>query len=533
MMETKTNPDICENCGESRNPKTARFEHRRIGLNEPPEPVLCRCRDPTELFESMKRKIALTTEHIKTLDNTTMLLLPSPNPNMVMVDSIAKIPVREVEIRLDAHLAKVLFERMESGLFTNATVKEVREIGCIWWTGRDANTNAKIRKRSNGESVVKISRSRYVIVPGYTLAMSDEYGFEGRIKDPIYDVRMTEISTRLEVMNSTEDGYINVTITARRYRSGDTPSYACEFEVEDEPSNIIVRRIVALSVGMVGCVESMAKIIDIDFLSDIRSKDHVVVDVPTMDGYKGVRMAKADGVKVYVLCYDFGYVVTTTDPVLTVQSCMVTISDDFMPQLTKRPDVVVAEMLIDGSLVYIGTLAVDGRTLSSDELYLGRCPITRANPGFIYRRCWDTTPTPAQLRFEPTPNDGVVLVNKLRTMRLKMPTVDLMCLDGKMCAIDGGTMIPIADADSNMEENAVYEMDVVKNRTSGSIQIVMPRMRVAKKVPNSMDVVKRAVASATKDPNVSATLLDITSMSFSMRERLYTMAQTRPTRPRG
>ena len=131
-METKTNPDICGNCGESRNPKTARFEHRRIGLDEPPGPVLCRCRDPTELFEAMKRKIALTTEHIKTLDNTTMLLLPSTNPNMVMVDSIAKIPVREVEIGLDVHLAKVMFERMESGLFTNATVKEVREIGTVY-----------------------------------------------------------------------------------------------------------------------------------------------------------------------------------------------------------------------------------------------------------------------------------------------------------------------------------------------------------------------------------------------------------------
>ncbi|KAI0469845.1 hypothetical protein GGR56DRAFT_161317 [Xylariaceae sp. FL0804] len=108
-------------------------------------------------------------------------------------------------------------------------------------------------------------------------------------------------------------------------------------------------------------------LLDTDFMSDIKLKNHVVVDVPSLDGYKGKRMAKADGVKVYVFSYSFGYVVATTDPDLTIHSCMVTISDDLIPPLTTRSGVAVVEMPNDGSLVYIGILGITGRSLSSDE----------------------------------------------------------------------------------------------------------------------------------------------------------------------
>lgn len=53
-----------------------------------------------------------------------------------------------------------------------------------------------------------------------------------------------------------------------------------------------------------------------------------------------------------------------------------------------------------------------------------------------------------------------------------------------------------------------------------------PRQRTLKKVPNSTNVVRRAVASATKDSSVNVMLLlDIMSMSFAMRERVYIMAR--------
>jgi hypothetical protein len=126
-------------------------------------------------------------------------------------------------------------------------------------------------------------------------------------------------------------------------------------------------------------------------------------------------------------------------------------------------------------------------------------------------------PTELQHSLEPTPSDGVVLVNEFRTMRLKEPTVDLH-------ASENGVMIPVADGDANMKDDTVYEMDVVRDSDTNTIMIVKPRVRVAKKVPNSMDVIKRAITSTKRDPLIDAALVELISMSFVMRERVYTMA---------
>ena len=85
----------------------------------------------------------------------------------------------------------------------------------------------------------------------------------------------------------------------------------------------------------------------------------------------------------------------------------------------------------------------------------------------------------------------------------------------------------MADGDPAMKESAVYEKDVVRSGDGAGIKLVYPRQRVPKKVPNLMDVVRRAVASMKKDPNISAMLIDITFTSFKMRHRVYTIAQSR------
>lgn len=46
-------------------------------------------------------------------------------------------------------------------------------------------------------------------------------------------------------------------------------------------------------------------------------------------------------------------------------------------------------------------------------------------------------------------------------------------------------------------------------------------------MPNSLDVVRRAVASAIKDLTTNTVLLDFVSMFFTMRERVYAMTQSR------
>ena len=59
-----------------------------------------------------------------------------------------------------------------------------------------------------------------------------------------------------------------------------------------------------------------------------------------------------------------------------------------------------------------------------------------------------------------------------------------------------------------------------------TITLRHPRQRLIKKQPNPVDVIMRAVASVSTDPSMSTSLLDITSMSFSIRERVYGMAKS-------
>ncbi len=101
-----------------------------------------------------------------------------------------------------------------------------------------------------------------------------------------------------------------------------------------------------------------------------------------MDGHKGGYMAEAGGAKVYVFCYMFGYIIALTDPNLTVLAYMTSINDTDLPDLTDRPDVVAAEMLIDGSL---DTLAMNGSRLVPNTVDGTICPIVTERPYFIYR----------------------------------------------------------------------------------------------------------------------------------------------------
>ena len=282
----------------------------------------------------------------------------------------------------------------------------------------------------------------------------------------------------------------------------------------------------AIMVCIVGCPKSLRPHIDATYLSDIRSRDPIVVDVPTLSGHSGRVLAKADGMKVYIMSYMFGYVTVLSDPGLTIQGCIVTIDDDPLAPMSRTPDVIVAEMLLNRSMVFIANLAINGQIASSTDFEYPGVRTSCRTPHFIHRTPWITMPTRSQLKFEPTPNDGIILVNDLRTIRLKIPTVDLICVDTRLCAIDNGVMVPVAMSDTNMEDGVVYEADVVKSADSKSVRIVKPRPRVTKKMSNPIDVVRRAVVSAMRDDCLSSALLDVTSMSFAIRERIYTLAQT-------
>ena len=82
-------------------------------------------------------------------------------------------------------------------------------------------------------------------------------------------------------------------------------------------------------------------------------------------------------------------------------------------------------------------------------------------------------------------------------------------------------LVDVVNGDLNIAEGAIYEMDVVKSKDANATTFLRRRYWTLKTVPNSMDVVKRAVASAVKDPTMAARVLEITSMFFSTRTEYW------------
>lgn len=89
----------------------------------------------------------------------------------------------------------------------------------------------------------------------------------------------------------------------------------------------------------------MKREIDREFMCLVQAVDYIVGDVPNLTGYKGQIIAKDDSIKVYMFCYKFGYVVSISDPNLTLISSMVIPNYSDLPEISRTPDVIVAEMM--------------------------------------------------------------------------------------------------------------------------------------------------------------------------------------------
>jgi hypothetical protein len=71
---------------------------------------------------------------------------------------------------------------------------------------------------------------------------------------------------------------------------------------------------------------------------------------------------------------------------------------------------------------------------------------------------------------------------------------------------------------------------VVTDTGINAIKVIRPRPRVAIRMQDSMDVVKRAIISAKRNPLMDTALLDLTSMSFAMMEKVYAIVQAKASR---
>lgn len=518
----------CTVCGRSKTVDGADFVHVRLGLDEPPEPLLCKCKSPIDMVHIMQNKFSDAASMVAGDSTKHMNTVPPPNVNAVIIESLSSVPLLEVELRFGPESSRRAFEKMTKGVFGHAERHEVEEEGCSWWTGLPANKIAKVRERSNGEKVVKVPIETYKVAPGVVLAMSYELPFTGRVVRSEYKSVMVELSCDT-VMSNTK-----VRIIARRYGlqevqdSVHTPSftYACEVELLERTTHADLRRICADMVSVVGSVSAMSRFVDQDVMSAARRSDHAVVDVNDISAYSGKFMLKADGVKVYVFCYSFGYVVTDTHPSLRVVTFEFVDTGTPLYEMTSEPDILVAEMMVDGTVIFIATLHASGcssPTRPDEELR----PNTLVNrPPMLIRKMWKEPPSPRCTRTYTMPNDGLVCVTPFRTLRKKQPTVDLLYGKGMLSASSDSGTLRITSGSVNMIDGAVYELVVSRSPAEGYVRLTNPVERTSKTKPNNTDVVKRAFMSVLDNVDMNTVLFDVTSISFRVRSRVYDMCQS-------
>ena len=151
---------ICAICSESKDPTKTRFEPRRLGLNEPPwvGPVQVQRPEGDIRLDHKQGPVEdLSGVHCKRHDYA-VVAVPQPRHGHGRGHQYESEQGGAGEARRRPGLS--LIRKMQNGLFPYSTTRMITETGCTWWTGPALNVNAKVRKMSNGEAVVKVTRSR-------------------------------------------------------------------------------------------------------------------------------------------------------------------------------------------------------------------------------------------------------------------------------------------------------------------------------------------------------------------------------------
>ncbi len=516
-----TNDDICGICGLTRDPRKAKYVHTRIGLDEAPELALCKCKDQESKIRSILDRVKTISLEPKDFNMVKTLDLNEKRPlNSVTIRNIEKDFHTEVEVRMCQETSEYLWTMMGSGFFGVVNRETIREIGCSKWVGSPFNVIGRIRKRTNEGSVLKIPLFSSNFMPGMTLTVAREYPFKGKINKAQYLVQMVQNSVKTKI-----DG-IEVQINSREYQTENNKTYSSEIEFLGKVQYNEIARVVSSVIEMSSSGTSMARHIDAQYMSQVRSTDHDVIDVSDVSNCSGLFTYKADGMKVYVFAYNSGYVITFTDRKLTILDYRVEAVDEVPEDVSSKPDVFVAEIMSDGSLVYIDTLAMEEEVVQKPRDYVKEPPQSlKCRPPMIVRKLWTSYEDMIKDGTQKIESDGYVCIGSYKTVRMKTPTVDLICKEGKLCATDATKTVIYGDSHPDMIENGVYEMTVTSDQVGNYVTLSNPTRRLVKEVSNPPDVVSRSFASSFKESN-STILYDIVSMSFKMRRMIYDMAKS-------
>lgn len=515
------NDHICKICGLSKDPNKAGYIHTRIGSDEAPELALCRCKDRQTVIKAIQSRIRTLDLGDEMFDmNTTIDMNESWPVNSVSVLEVDRSYKTEIEVRLSSTTSLSLWKVMETGFFGTVTRRTLEEIGCSKWMGKPFEKICRARNRTYEGNVLKVPLLSCNFMPGLSLNISREYSFEGTINKPQYSVQFEEMSVAME-MNG-----VKILINSREYETNNKKTYASEIEFLDQPTFEQICQVTSEILKMTETEKSMRMYVDASHMSQARYADHDVLDVSDVTMCSGIFTYKADGMKVYVFSYQTGYVITFTDRALTVIEYHIEPRSELPEDITKTPDIMVAEMMVDGSLIYIDTLALNNEPLEKPREYIQK-PVQSSNyrPAMTVRKLWNSYQDMMQDRSHKISSDGYVCIGKNKTVRMKIPTVDLLCKDQQLCSTDATKTVIYGQAHPDMIENGVYELTVTAHKTLDIVTLSKPVRRLIKELPNPPDVVSRSFVSSFKETN-STILYDVVSVSFKMRRMVYNLAKS-------
>src|SRR5947207_10663510 len=104
-------------CGRSRDQDHATYEHVRLGMDEPPEMMMCRCKDANEIVQMIGDKLVEMNGYLDGVEIIRGTIDMHTGINPVMISFIDEVPKEEVEIRMDNYLSENLFVLMNGGMF--------------------------------------------------------------------------------------------------------------------------------------------------------------------------------------------------------------------------------------------------------------------------------------------------------------------------------------------------------------------------------------------------------------------------------
>ncbi|KAJ3219734.1 hypothetical protein HK099_004574 [Clydaea vesicula] len=400
----------------------------------------------------------------------------------------------------------------------------------IGWKGECLSV--KCRWRSNSQyPTIKIPGNKVAIAPGCKYTQSTEV----HITTQMYYNLMSQNHTSFYRCKIMEKSYIEGPweIRFRVYEPSIKQSIEIEYTIsKQKPSTENIVQALVDFMSRFGHY-SLRNYINKDFIFALVMNKRAVYDTKLFSRGECIFMVKVDGQSVWLIDGGYLWYICKTNLELDVISFF---PKNDLQEFNTRPDVTHCELLINGHLIYIDTVARSECTLGKQRPFVDPKQMLKTHrsiPPVSIRIIYDTPENAeAELCITNLPCDGIVGVYLATSMtvRKKAPTVDLLAKGDKLlCESKAYNGRAVMQKEEYMVDGYVYEctLDVTDCNVP---KIIKSLFRPDKLFPNSYTVYSSVILNASGIKGVHSVIRkNITTFCFGIREKLYSIAKNART----